>query len=188
MINEVASFARDYINKPAYRTTERKAKIRAALKQLTGEIVVISCGTCYIEALYKILKRTTMATSNYELRKGVVLQVFGDPTKTCTNLTLTDALAKWYLKYYPEKAIYFTRRPAPEVPVIPPSITIITPEVKEPEVIIPKVEAKSDVVPGIMAKTLSAIADIPPESPVVKKTEAPVVKKPVKRKTHKTKT
>lgn len=131
LIDEVTAFARDYINRPAYRTAEHKAKIREALKQLTGEIVAISCGTCYIEALYKILKRTTMATSKYELRRGVVLQVFGDPTKTCTNNTLTDALAEWYLEHYPEKAVYFVRRPAPKMPVIPSGITIIKPKVEE---------------------------------------------------------
>ena len=135
MIEEVISFARDYINRPAYRTAERKAKIRETLKQLTGEIVLISCGTCYIEALYKILKRTTMATSKYELRRGVVLQVFGDPTKTCTNNTLTDELAEWYLEHYPEKAVYFVRRPAPKASVIPAGIKIIIPAPKVEEII-----------------------------------------------------
>ena len=158
MIEEVISFAREYINKPAYRTAERKAKIREALKQLTGEIVLISCGTCYIEALYKILKRTTMATSKYELRRGVVLQVFGDPTKTCTNNTLTDALAEWYLEHYPEKAIYFIRRPAPEAPIIPAGIKIIPPAPKV-EIIIPEEEPKSDFQPmTVMENALNNIS------------------------------
>jgi len=174
MIEEVTSFAREYINKPAYRTAERKAKIREALKQLTGEIVVISCGTCYIEALYKILKHTTMATSKYELRRGVVLQVFGDPTKTCTNNTLTDELAEWYLTYYPEKAVYFIRRPAPKAPIIPAGIKIIVPTPKA-EVIIPKVEI---IIPeeNLPEQIINAV--IPVES----------VKKSVKKKSTKTKT
>jgi len=179
MIEEVISFAREYINKPAYRTAERKAKIREALKQLTGEIVLISCGTCYIEALYKILKRTTMATSKYELRRGVVLQVFGDPTKTCTNNTLTDALAEWYLEHYPEKTVYFVRRPAPEMPVIPPGIKIIPPAPKIEE-IIPEPESKIDVGWGLIDETIDTIVVVPPEPPKVKK---PAKKKSPKAKT-----
>lgn len=158
MIEEVISFAREYINKPAYRTAERKAKIREALKQLTGEIVLISCGTCYIEALFKILKRTSMATSKYELRRGVVLQAFGDPTKTCTNNTLTDALAEWYLEHYPEKAVYFIRRPAPKSPVIPPGIKIITPAPKVEE-IIPEENLQEENLPEQIIKAV--ISDEP---------------------------
>lgn len=68
-----------------------------------------------------------MATRNYELKKGVLLQAFGDASKTCTNDTLTDELAQWYLKHYPEKIIYFSKvpsvivPPSPEVRIIPPT-------------------------------------------------------------------
>lgn len=87
-----------------------------------------------------------MATRNYELKKGVLLQAFGDASKTCTNDTLTDELAQWYLKNYPEKAIYFskilTAQVVPEVRIIPPSVPnvkvepevkIISPVIIEPE-------------------------------------------------------
>jgi len=48
-----------------------------------------------------------MATTNYELRKGVLLQEFGFPEKACTNDSLTDALAEWHLKRHPEKSVLF---------------------------------------------------------------------------------
>ena len=34
----------------------------------------------------------------YKLLKGAVLTAFGDASKTCTNLTLTDELAEWHLR------------------------------------------------------------------------------------------
>ncbi len=136
LINEVISFAREYINKRAFRTSERKEKISEALRLLTGEKIHFGCSTCYIEALFKILNLTKMATpKGYELKKGVVLQAFGDASKTCTNITLTDELAEWYLKHYPEKAIYFARIPVhvpdPVIKIIPPVKEINTPPVQE---------------------------------------------------------
>lgn len=130
LIDEVQSFARDFINVKSFRTSSRKAKIREAYKSLTGENIKITCNTCYIEALFKIINSKPMATRNYELKKGVLLQAFGDASKTCTNDTLTDELAEWYLKHYPEKAIFFSRVPSapipePSVRVIPPTIKII---------------------------------------------------------------
>lgn len=131
LIDEIQSFARDFINVKSFRTSKRKAKIREAYKVLTGEEIKLSCNTCYIEALLTIINSKPMATRNYELKKGVLLQAFGDASKTCTNDTLTDELAEWYLKNYPEKMIYFSRiltaKVTPEVRIIPPSI----PNVKE---------------------------------------------------------
>lgn len=125
LIEEVASFAREYINNPQTRTQERKAKISKAIRGLTGKIVGKSCGTCYIEALLIIVKHTKMASSKYELKRGVVLQAFGHPEKTCTNNTITDELGDWYMKHYPEKRVYFARVPRPETPAIPAGVKIV---------------------------------------------------------------
>ena len=111
VVDEVRAFARDYVNNPLSRTSDRKAKIREAHKLLTGRAMSASCSTCYIEAVLKIKHLTEMASSKYELRKGVVLQVFGDPSKTCTNDTITDALGDYYMANHPEKLRYFTRYP-----------------------------------------------------------------------------
>lgn len=131
IVEEVLLFARDYINKRECRTGDNKTKIRQALRVLTGEILNFGCSTCYIEALFKIIKITKMATSKYELKKGVVLQVFGDPTKTCTNNTITDELGDWYVKHHPEKLVYFARYPKPGAPVVHRDMTIVPPEKKE---------------------------------------------------------
>ena len=58
VVEEVVSFARDYINNPANRTEERKQKIRKALRHLTGQFLNFGCSTCYIEAVFKILNIT----------------------------------------------------------------------------------------------------------------------------------
>jgi hypothetical protein len=136
-MEEVLMFARDYINHPASRTKERKAKIRDAIRRLTGDVLGESCGTCYIEALFKIINLNKM--SKYELKKGVVLQAFGDASKTCTNNTITDELAEWYLKYHPEKRIYFAKIPV-EVSVVPPTIRIVPPTniVKPENIVLPE--------------------------------------------------
>lgn len=137
LIDEVIAFARDYINNRTYRTAERKAKIKEVLIQLTGEKINFGCSTCYIEALFKILNLTQMATpKGYELRKGYLAQ-FQDAyngIKSFTNLQMTDDIAEEYLRRYPERAIYFARIPAPipkPIPLIP-----VIPEIIEPEKII----------------------------------------------------
>jgi hypothetical protein len=111
IIDDVQSFARDFVNFKSFRTSERKAKIRQAYKLLTGKDIRVSCSTCYIEALHLIFNSQPMATRNYELKRGVLLQAFGDASKTCTNDTLTDELAEWYLKNQPEKIVYFSKLP-----------------------------------------------------------------------------
>jgi hypothetical protein len=140
--DEVHSFARDYINDKSFRTYTRKAKIREAYELLTGEKIKISCSTCYIEALLTIINNTKMASSKYELKKGVLLQAFGDASKTCTNDTLTDELGDWYMKNYPEKIIYFSRVPSVTRQVIPPSITIIQPKERVVEPTVDKLAEK----------------------------------------------
>lgn len=89
---------------------------------------------------------------NYRLKKGVLLQAFGDASKTVTNDSphFTDALAEWYLKNQPGVEKYFEvmpGRPASvtNIPrpvkqsgptiIIPPEAAII-PHVNEPTVIL----------------------------------------------------
>jgi hypothetical protein len=157
MIEIVLSFARDYINNKKERTYDRKQKIRTVYKELIGEDINGRCSTCYIEALLKIMKLfefkkiTEMATPNYELKRGVLLESFGHPEKTCTNDTITDELAEWHLRQCPEKAQLFARMaskfittvtappliPSPPVPsrhnfqgearIIPPETIILPP-------------------------------------------------------------
>ncbi|MCJ7811998.1 hypothetical protein MUP95_01590 [bacterium] len=57
----------------------------------------------------------------YQLKKGVLLQSFGDASKVCTNDNLTDELAEWHLKQSPEKIIYFSKlHPGMQVTIDPP--------------------------------------------------------------------
>lgn len=128
LIEEVASFAREFINIPAARTPDRKATIRKAIRSLTGRKIGDSCGTCYIEAVIEIVNRTNMASSKYELKRGVVLQVFGDPSRVVTNNTITDEIGDWYMANHPEKMVYFSRYPKPGAPVIPKDVTIVMPK------------------------------------------------------------
>jgi hypothetical protein len=133
LIDEVQSFARDFINFKSFRTSQRKAKIREAYKNLTGESIRVSCNTCYIEALLIIVNSKPMATRNYELKKGVLLEAFGDASKTCTNDTITDELGDWYMAHQPEKIIYFERVRSAPAPIVQPRITIIPPAKVEPD-------------------------------------------------------
>jgi hypothetical protein len=135
LFDEVHSFARDFINEPSFRTYTRKKKIKEAYFLLTGEKIKTSCSTCYVEALLKIINSTKVMTpKGYELKKGVLLQAFGDASKTVTNDTLTDEIAEWYLTNQPEKIIYFSKVGTMTIPSAPPAnITIIQPK-KEHEI------------------------------------------------------
>lgn len=157
IVEEVCLFARDYINVKSFRTSLRKQKIRQAYEIITGKKIIISCSTCYVEALLEITNKIKMATrKGYELKRGVLLQAFGDASKACTNDTLTDELAEWYLKYYPEKAIYFSKIPVPVQPV-----GVTPPQVKvEP----PKIDWV-----GESARVMSDVFKPPVEKPIVKK-------------------
>jgi hypothetical protein len=173
-IDEVLLFARDYVDVKQFRTSYRKQKIREAYEIATGKKIIITCSTCYIEALMEILKYNPMATKKgYELKKGVLLQAFGDASKTCTNDTLTDELAEWYLRHFPEKAIYFSKIPVNKVKPAPPAdIKIVKPKVAE------VVKPPEPDVPGkVMAEALGDVTGKPPEP-----TESPVEKeKPEKK-------
>jgi hypothetical protein len=129
LIDEVIAFSREYINHRAARTPERKRQIREAAKLVTGRSVNISCGTCYIEALFKIIKYTNMAFSQFELKRGYVA-VFDHlykGRKTFTNKEITDELASEFLRQHPERIVYFAKAPRPAAPTIPSGITIVEP-------------------------------------------------------------
>lgn len=138
LIDEVQSFARDFINIKSFRNSIRKAKIREAYRTLTGKEIKVSCSTCYIEALLFIVNSKPMATRNYELKRGVLLEAFGDASKTCTNDTLTDELGEWYLKNQPETIIYFSKHPEsiplmniPHIVIIPPKMETVSKIINE---------------------------------------------------------
>ena len=80
------------------------------------------CSTCYIEALFKILNKKQMASNNYILKKGVVLQVFGDASRSYTWKTITDEIAEQILKEFPGKSIFFDKIPLPVIEVPEPVI------------------------------------------------------------------
>lgn len=96
--DEVKAFARDFVNNQNARTQQRKSKIKAVYFQLTGERIKGNCGTCYVEAIIKIIRIMDNKPCKYRLRKGAVLTAFSDASKTCTNVTLTDELAEWHLR------------------------------------------------------------------------------------------
>lgn len=86
-----------------------------------------------------------MAARNYELKKGVLLQALGHPSKTCTNDTLTDELAEWHLKNSPGTIVFFSRYPAKVRSIPPADIKIIKPEANaEPEA---KIEESEKIEP-----------------------------------------
>jgi len=166
LIEEVLSFAREYVNKPQARTPERKAKIRGAIRNLTGHKLGKSCGTCYLEALFKIINLTSMATSKYEIKKGALIQVFGHPDKAVTNLTITDEIGDWYMAHHPEKLVYFARYPGKGVmiPAPAPALQIIAPPVRNEQI----PEAKEVPLPVEEVKTVVK----PPSRPKKKAVKA----------------
>ena len=99
---------------------------------------------------------------NYKLKKGVLLQAFGDASKTVTNDSphFTDELAEWYLKNYPEKAIHFAvipgRSNVPDEirnrpPVRPGPTIIVPPETEMPKIVADFVKTVSEpeIVPEV---------------------------------------
>jgi hypothetical protein len=99
LVHEVLAFSRDYVN--GNQTSERKRKIAAVYKSLLGENLKIGCGTCYIEAIFKIKKKMESKPCSFRLKPGALLKTFGDETKTCTNANLTDELAEFHLRNNP---------------------------------------------------------------------------------------
>lgn len=123
LLEEVKGFARDFVN--GNRTQERLLKVKAAYRQLTGENLRITCETCYIEAIFKILKamETPKKLCRYQLKKGAILQPFGGGI--ITNANLTDELAEECLRTVRGAASLFARMPVvvpePDLDVVPPA-------------------------------------------------------------------
>jgi hypothetical protein len=129
-LDQVKSFARDYIN--GQQTAERRRIIAAAYYQLTGERVRRTCGTCYIEAIFTILKKMELKPCKYRLKKGALLQAFGNSDKICTNENLTNELAEWHLRNTRGAASLFAILPA-DAPVYGEEVKAIAEPAKEPE-------------------------------------------------------
>ena len=78
-----------------------------------------TCSNCVSDAffeLYNIWKRDPqhfddLYNCEYRLRGGVLLQAFGDKTKTATNKALTNELAEYHLRANPVNAKLFERMP-----------------------------------------------------------------------------
>ena len=156
--DEVRSFAKEYINVPSARTPDRKAKIRRCIRILTGRNINFGCSTCYIEALYKIINITKMA-SKYEMRRGYVA-IFdqgaykGIKSFTNRNLELEpvkyEPIAEEYLRQYPARVVFFVKRPMPSKPYVPPNVVILPKEEPKAEVIEPEKiikEAINEILP-----------------------------------------
>ena len=160
-LENVLLFAREYIKYPKSRTSQQRILIRDVYKDLTGDVVSESCGTCYIAALLTIIKNKKMATSDYVLKPGAILQAFGDASKIATNKNLTDELAEWYLKNVPGSSSKFSKLKAGVV--IPPytGITVLKSNIVQPEkIVIP--EVKAEVVEPV------EVAEVSPEVEVKK--------------------
>jgi len=110
---EVKGFARAYIG--GEKTQYRRQKIREALYALSGERLRVTCETCYVEAIFKILKLMEKAPCRYKLKKGAVLQAFGNADMFCTSANLTDEKAEWHLKNTKGAASLFVDLP-PDAP------------------------------------------------------------------------
>ena len=76
-----------------------------------------------------------MALCNYQLKRGVLLQAFGDASKVMTNDNITDELAEFHLKRDPSCARFFTVMPGKAY--IPTNIR--TPSQAGPTIIVPPV-------------------------------------------------
>jgi hypothetical protein len=122
LYREVLDFARDYINSPKSRTPQRKAQIKTVYKEVFGELFNVRCGTCYIAALIKLVnqekqkktiqKITIMASINYKLKPGAILQAFGHREKNVfKSEQLTDELAEWHIKNNPSCIGKFAKLP-----------------------------------------------------------------------------
>lgn len=131
IISEVLTFSRDYVN--GNQTEERKQKIAAAYFQVFGERMNIGCKTCYIEAIFLIRKKMESKPCRYRLKPGALLQAFGDASKTCTNINLTDELAEYHLRTNPGVASLFSiippmPEPEKELEIVPVESTVTVTE------------------------------------------------------------
>lgn len=126
---EVKAFAREFIN--GERTRERRMKISEALFQLTGDRLRVSCETCYIEAIFKIIKLMERKPCKYRLLKGAVIQPFGEGY--VTNDNLTDELAEKCLRTVRGCASLFDKMPEDAPEFVDPTIVPVKNEPVEKE-------------------------------------------------------
>jgi hypothetical protein len=128
MFEQIKSFARAYIAGEV--TPERRNLISKAYFKLTGEKLRTHCSTCYIEAIFIILRKMEKQPCRYRLKKGAVLQAFGDESKIATNDNLTDELAQWHLAHTRGAASLFAIMP--EAPPEDQELEIVPAEKTEP--------------------------------------------------------
>lgn len=160
VIEEVLEFAHIYVSNRKEQTKERKRKIAKAYKQVFGRNMNIGCSTCYIESIFEIKRQMERKPCKYRLKPGVLLQAFGDETKTVTNKNLTDELAEFHLRTNPGTRKYFA--------IVPPEDEESNLKIVEPK------KEKQDVKGNDVAK--ENISEVVQEK-----------KAPVKRRTRKTK-
>jgi hypothetical protein len=136
---EVLSFAREFVNNPKNRTQERKQQIKTVYKELFGELFNLRCGSCYIAACIKIVKFANpkpiknikvMATLDYQLKPGAILQAFGHREKNVFKAEqLTNDLAEWHIKNDPSCIRKFAKLPGnfsvPPIITISPALKIV---------------------------------------------------------------
>jgi hypothetical protein len=158
---EVRGFARDYIN--GQKTPERRQAIREAYKEITGDSLHHSCDTCYIEAIFKILKHMEKPTCKYRLIKGHIIQPFGGGI--ITNDTLTDEIAEQALRDHTAN----------------PSMFAVMPEMEKDSAldIVPAGNENKEVIIG------AAAADIKGSADVTKQPEAKAPAKTTEKRSHK---
>jgi hypothetical protein len=128
----------------------------------------------------KFEKLNVMPNSRYQLKAGVLLQAFGDPSKACTNKNLTDALAEWHLINNPGVRKYFAVLPpdAPGVSGPPAGITVVSPIVSgQTRILAPEPPPPPKIIdpPEQIQELLNVVnlPDKPPEKKELKKGKHP---------------
>jgi hypothetical protein len=111
IIEEVLSFARDYINTPSERTRERDEKIKKAYRSCFNRQLHLGCRDCLIDAIFEIKKQMEKEPCRYRLKPGALLQDYFGNKRPVTDKTLTDELAEYYLSTNPGLAKYFAYIP-----------------------------------------------------------------------------
>jgi len=122
---------------------------------------------------------------NYKLKQGVLLQAFGDASKTVTNDSahFTDELARWYLDNIPGVERYFSvipgRANVPDEirnrpPVRPGPTIIIPPEKEVPSIVgdfvksVSEPKVVSEIVPEVIIEEKITLK-VEPEKKVIPK-------------------
>ena len=138
-VEEVKSFAREYVNNVSSRTPDRTSLINQAYRQVFGVNIRTGCGTCIVDAIFKILKSAEMEKCDYVLKPGVFRQGFG--LKPLCKWTLTNELAEEYLKLDPGNAKYFSVMPEKRSVIVKPPFVA-----EKPKPTLPTVEAAQKMV------------------------------------------